>query len=135
MRLKSLADLPLAMRERVIPQFTPKELAALTGPKRSKYGNVKVTYDDKRFDSKLESKCYEWLLLRKQWGELTLVLRQVPFELPGGVKYRADFLAVLTTGGVEIIDAKGRDTQVSRNKRKQVKHIYGIDVRLWPVAA
>lgn len=101
---------------------------------RKKYRNVPVVVDGERFDSKLEWRCREWLMSRCHSGEVLWFTRQVPFRLEGGVVYRADFLAVLAAGGVEVIDAKGRDTPASANKRKQVKARYGIDVLLWPNA-
>jgi hypothetical protein len=101
-------------------------------PKRAKFGNVVVVVDGMRFPSKLEAKCYEYHKLRVKWGEVSWFIRQAPFHLTGGVIYRADFLAVLTQGGVEVTDSKGYDTQCSRNKRRQVKELYGVDVRLWP---
>lgn len=87
--------------------------------------------DGIHFASKLESRCYEAQKLRQQAGELRYFLRQVPFRLPGGVTYWADFFCLLTGGGEEVIDAKGVDTPTSRLKRKQVKEIYGVEVILW----
>lgn len=99
-------------------------------PKPAKYRNVKVTIDGIKFDSKLEGRCYEWLKLRQLAGDVRWFIRQVPFGLEGGVTYRADFLAV-TWHDVEVIDAKGRDTPESKNKRKQVLARYGVEVQLW----
>lgn len=121
-RLK-LSDLPAAMR------------AQIKGSgKSSKYRNRPVIADGRRFDSQLEYRCYQELLLRRMAGEVLWFTRQVPFELPGAprpVIYRADFLAVLVNGGVEVIDATGMLTQVKRNKLKQVRAIYGVEVKLW----
>jgi hypothetical protein len=101
-------------------------------PTPRKYRNVPVVVDGERFDSKLEWRCREWLRCRCQAGDILWFTRQVPFRLEGGVIYRADFLAALKSGGVEVIDAKGRDTRASANKRKQVLARYGITVMLWP---
>jgi len=72
-------------------------------------------------------------------------LRQVPFALPGGVVWRADFVVVLpwTTGSADVNplsanypvvlrveDCKGYDTQAGKNKIKQVEELYGIHVLL-----
>lgn len=133
MRVRSVADLPVSMRDQA------QRLLGLAGPKASpalkrerKYGNKRITVDDMTFDSKLEWRCFEWLSLRKTEGEVLWFVRQVPFELEGGVVYRADFLVVLAAGGVDVLDAKGKDTQASRNKRKQVRARYGVFVKLWP---
>lgn len=120
----------------------------------SKYRSQKCIVDGIRFDSKLESRCYRWLRLRQSSGEISFLLRQVPFFLEGGVVYRADFVAVLNyerplaeygllwdrvdmkttlriSPGVEVVDATGKLTQTKANKLKQVKARYGIDVVLW----
>lgn len=104
---------------------------AKPAPKPSKYRNRAEVIDGIRFDSKLEARCYEALKLRKLAGEVLWFTRQVPFRLEGGVHYRADFLAVLAAGGVEVIDAKGFETAASKNKRKQMLERYGIKVTLW----
>jgi hypothetical protein len=100
-------------------------------PKPRKYRNEPVVVDGIRFDSKLEARYYEQLKLRRAAGEVAWFIRQPRFDLPGGVVYRADFLAVLAAGGVEVVDTKGQDTRESITKRKQVKHLYGVDVIVW----
>lgn len=129
LRFKSIADIPAhLLRQRSAP------IEPVAQPKRRKYRNVPVEIDGQRFDSKLEGRCYEWLKLRRQAQDVRWFIRQVPFRLPGGVVYRADFLAV-TRDRVEVIDAKGKDTRESINKRKQVLELYGVDVMLWRDAA
>lgn len=98
--------------------------------KRAKYGNRAVVIDGKRFDSKLEGRCYQELNLLWKSGQILWFVRQVKFELPGGVVYRADFL-VVSKDGVEVIDATGFMTSVKANKLKQVKAAYGIEVAIW----
>ncbi len=109
--------------------------AAANLPKKpSKYRNVKVTIEGETYDSKLEYQQHEELRRLQRLGDIGLILRQVPFRLEGGVVYRADFLVELLRGGppfIEVWDAKGKDTQASINKRKQVLARYGIEVKLW----
>ena len=63
--------------------------------KRQKYGNRKVTIDGLKFDSQHEADFYFGVLVpRMKAGELKYVNRQVPFDLPGGIVYVADFVAV-----------------------------------------
>lgn len=100
--------------------------------KRAKYGNRKVTVDGKKFDSQHEADYY-FSVLWPRWmaGELVLLARQVPFDLPGGIRYIADFVTVDTEGRVEVIDAKSAITKKNRtyiNKRKQMKAIWKIDI-------
>lgn len=100
--------------------------------KRGKYGNRKVTVDGMKFDSQHEADYY-FSVLWPRWmaGELVLLARQVPFDLPGGIRYIADFVTVDTGGRVEVIDAKSAITKKNRtyiNKRKQMKAIWRIDI-------
>ena len=55
---------------------------------------------------------------------------QVPFYLPGPVKYLLDFMEFWADGTIKFIDVKGRDTQVSKIKRKMVEEIYDITIDL-----
>lgn len=95
-----------------------------------KYKNIPTIVDGIRYDSKLEAECGLELSLRKRIGEIEWFIRQVNFELEGGVKYRCDFLAVKREG-VEVIDATGVMTQVKKNKLKQMKARYGITVLIY----
>jgi hypothetical protein len=104
--------------------------SAAPAKKPAKYRNVpSMSADGKRFDSKLERDYYEQLVLRWKAGEILWFVRQVTFELEGGVKYRADFL-VVNLGGVDVVDTTGVMTPAKRDKLKQVKARYGIDVQL-----
>ena len=57
-------------------------------------------------------------------------LRQVPFDLPGGVKYRADFMIFWADGSVTVEDVKGYDTPQSRLKRRQGEVLYPVKIEL-----
>jgi hypothetical protein len=91
---------------------------------RHKYGAVRTELDGRRFDSRAEAHYYLTLKLRQTAGEVVQFLTQVPFVLPGGVRYVVDFLEFHADGSVHWIDVKGRDTQASKNKRKQVEALY-----------
>jgi hypothetical protein len=143
LRITSVDELPAAMRDQVREQLEPAKpipsamataaRKALMAETQSKYRNQRYQdVDGETYDSKLEWRCHQWLKARAIAGEILWMVRQVPFVLEGGVRYRCDFLAVLAAGGVEVIDAKGRDTQASKNKRKQVLARYGVEVHLWP---
>lgn len=134
MRVRSLDELPPGLRNQVSAAMTaghPQPVQATPAAKPSKYRNQRCIADGQPFDSKLEVRCYWWLKERAARGEVLWFVRQVPFILEGNVRYRADFLAVLAAGGVEVIDAKGKDTRESINKRKQVKARYGVEVVIW----
>jgi hypothetical protein len=100
--------------------------------KRGKYGNKRVEIDGKKFDSKHEAGAYIMLMQRVRAGELKCVLRQVAFDLPGGIKYIADFVTILPDMRIEaVIDAKSEATKKNRvyiNKKKQMQALYGIEI-------
>lgn len=97
---------------------------------RHKFGAVSCEIDGKKFPSRLERRYYEQLLLRQKAGEVVFFLRQVPFDLPGSVKYVCDFQVFLEDGTVEFIDTKGRDTALSIAKRKIVEDLYPIEIKI-----
>ena len=107
-------------------------VADMDAPKRAKYGNKRVEIDGKKFDSKHEAGAYMMLMQRVRAGELKCVLRQVAFDLPGGIKYIADFVTILPDMRIEaVIDAKSEATKKNRvyiNKKKQMQAIYGIKI-------
>lgn len=102
-------------------------------PKRAKYGNVRTEIDGMKFDSRHEAEIYQELTLRVRAGELRCVCRQVPFDLPGGIRYIADFVAIAPDMRIEgVYDAKSEATRKNRvyiNKKKQMKALWGIDIR------
>ena len=100
--------------------------------KANKYGNQRTEIDGKKFDSKHEAEVYGELMLRRCAGELQVVLRQVSFDLPGGIRYIADFCTVDHEGRFEVLDAKSEATRKNRtyiNKRKQMRSEWGIEIR------
>lgn len=102
-------------------------------PKRQKYGNRKVTADGMKFDSQHEADYYFGVLVpRVKAGELRCVCRQVPFDLPGGIRYIADFVTMRPDMSIEaVIDAKSVVTRKDRtyiNKKKQMLACWGIEI-------
>ena len=86
-----------------------------------------------KFDSQHEADLYFGILL-PSWkaGVLRLLARQVPFDLPGGIKYVADFVTVSVDGNIRVIDAKSEITRKNRtyiNKKKQMKAVWGIEIQ------
>lgn len=117
------------------PNAGPPSSPALPGseePKRAKYGNQKTESGGKRFDSKHEAKVYEELRLRCLAGEFVGLGCQVAFYLPGGIKYIADFVAVLPDQTLVVIDAKSEATKkdkVYRLKKKLMKECLRIEIQ------
>ena len=108
--------------------------------RKNKYGAIPTTVDGIRFHSKKEAEYYQKLKLMQNHGHFTYFLRQVPYPLPGKIKYYADFVTFrklsvssdLNTNEYEIrvYDVKGKDTRVSINKRKQVEEIYNLKIEI-----
>lgn len=100
--------------------------------RRSKYGNRKVEWDGKKFDSEHEAIIYRGLKLRCMMGGCKCILRQVPFDLPGGIVYKADFVVIGEDMKIQaVIDAKSEATKKDRvyiNKKKQIRELYGIEI-------
>lgn len=108
--------------------------------KANKYSAKAIVEDGVRFDSTLERDRYLYWKNLWQIGAICWFTRQVPFYLPGGIIWRADFLVVhkmWTDKGylkdkepVTVEDCKGVMTRVSTNKIKQVEAIYGFKVHI-----
>ena len=114
------------MDERVVPHLHLK--------KKSKYGNKWVTVDGIKFQSQKEANRYCELKLLKQSGEVINFIRQVPFDLPGRVKYFLDFMvwwrALPMCGQPKITyeDVKGYATDVYKTKKKIIEATYPIKI-------
>lgn len=97
---------------------------------RHKFGAKPCKSDGIRFPSRLERAYYDRLKLLQQSGEVLFFLRQPCFDLPGGVKYYADFAVYNSDGSVEFVDTKGVDTAIGIAKRKMVEEIYQIEIKI-----
>lgn len=99
--------------------------------RRSKYGNVQVTFDGKRFDSKKEGMRYVLLKDMVRHGEIEELELQPRFDIfINQIKictYVADFRYRLD--GERIVeDVKGMRTQVYKLKKKMVEAFYGFEI-------
>ena len=81
-----------------------------------------------KFQSKREAAYYDKLCFAQQSGSLLFFLRQVPFHLPGGVKYTCDFLEFWADGTVRVVDVKGRRTKEFIRAKKQVEALYPVEI-------
>lgn len=64
----------------------------------------------------------------QEQGIVSYFLRQVPFDLPGGVRYLVDFMLAYQNGSIVYVDCKGYDTPLSIAKRKIVEDIYPVKI-------
>lgn len=95
----------------------------------SKYKSVITVVDGIKFRSIKEANYYcELKVLRDRTKEVSHFLMQVPFRLPGGVKYLLDFLVFYTNGKVEYVDAKGCRTPMYIMKKKMVESLFPIKI-------
>lgn len=95
---------------------------------KNKYNAIKVEHDNIKFASKAEGKRYLELKLLRREGWIRYFLMQVPFNLPGNVKYKCDFFIVWKDGSITVEDVKGVKTPVYILKKKQVEEIYNIKI-------
>lgn len=95
-----------------------------------KFRAIPTELDGIKFASKAEARYYATLKLRQAAGEVVFFLRQVPFHLPGGVKYVADFLEFHADGSCHVVDVKGMETAAFKAKRKQVEALYPVRIEV-----
>ncbi len=95
---------------------------------RHKFNAVRTEVDGITFASKKEAKRYKELVLLRENGDILFFLRQVPFHLPGNVKYLCDYLIFWANGDVTFEDVKGMKTAMYILKKKQVEALYPIKI-------
>jgi hypothetical protein len=137
--LKEAKKLIRSGNARVSPQSKSdyQKLCETGEPKESKapkYGNRKTVVDGITFDSQWESEVYMILKDMKRCGEIADFERQVPYVLQDGYEagrrkilpiiHKVDFKVVLNNGGVELIEAKGFETETYKIKRKMFESRY-----------
>jgi hypothetical protein len=96
---------------------------------RHKYGAKRCERDGIKFPSKLERGCYDVLMSQKDKGLVLFVIRQIPFDLPGGAVHKIDY-CVFTKENVIFIEAKGRDLAMGKMKRLQVEELYNVTIHV-----
>lgn len=96
-----------------------------------KFNAIRTECDGIKFPSKREARCYQALKLKQQAGEILFFLRQVPFHLPGGVRYVVDFQTFDSDGSVHFLDSKGMKTESYKAKKRMVEALYPIEVEEW----
>jgi len=97
---------------------------------RHKFGAVRCERDGLKFPSKLERSYYDKLNTLVKSGEVLFFLRQVAFDLAGGVRYFCDFQVFWADGTVDFIDTKGKFTDISKLKVKQVEDLYPVEIKI-----
>lgn len=103
--------------------YTLAEYQQMKTPGENKYHAVKTAVDGITFDSKAESRRYDELKLLLDHGLLKGFARQPSFVLPGGIRYRPDFIVCDADGVIYVEDVKGVRTQA-----------FALKQRLWAVS-
>lgn len=93
-----------------------------------KYRAVRTERDGLKFASKKEARYYDQLKLRQRSGDVVMFLRQVRFDLPGGVFYYCDFQVFEASGDVRFVDVKGVETETFKVKRRLVESLYPVEI-------
>jgi len=103
-------------------------------PKKNKYGAVATELDGHRFPSKLEANRYAFLKQAQAAGLIhSLELQpKYPMVINGTKCGNAvmDFKYTTKDGREIVEDAKGKDNQLSKLKRKITAALYGIEVQI-----
>ena len=115
--------------------ITAEDFKKLTKCKatRSKFGAVRCRRGDAKFPSKLERAYYDHLMDLKKQGQISYFLRQVPFHLPGNVRYIVDFVVFYPREYegekyIEFVDVKGKATATYKMKKKMVEDLYPVKI-------
>lgn len=123
------------MPQALSPSDYQKLIGKASGKARSKYGAKKTSIGSITFDSGLEAKHYSALFIMQQRGEISdLELQPIyPIIINGShvCKVILDFRYRDKDGRIHVVDAKGKDTAISRLKRKLVEAAYpGMKVEI-----
>lgn len=97
---------------------------------RHKFSAVRTEVDGLKFPSKKEARYYAELKIRVAAGEVLFFLMQVPFHLPGGVKYVLDFMEFWADGSVHCVETKGVETEAFKLKKRLVEATYPVKIEV-----
>lgn len=103
-------------------------------PKKNKYGAIPTELDGHKFPSKLEANRYAFLKQAEAAGLISNLELQpkYPMTINGQKCGNAimDFRYTTRKGREVVEDAKGKDNQLSKLKRKITAALYGIEVEI-----
>lgn len=126
MRIENLSSLPPELQAKISAQIN-----SASGEKKSKYRSKKVWVDGICFDSQKEADKYLELKVAARCRQIDGFLYHGNVILAEGfdkehraLTYETDFVVLKPDGTYEIIDTKGYETQVFKNKMKVCKAKY-----------
>lgn len=97
---------------------------------KHKFRAMRTERDGIKFPSKKEANYYDMLKILQKGGIVLFFLRQVPFHLPGNIKYTVDFQVFYTNGDIRFIDVKGYKTKDFIRNKKQVEALYPVIIKV-----
>jgi hypothetical protein len=105
----------------------PPELQDIKKP--PKYHNRKTPYNGEMYDSQKEAN-RAWELDQLKKSKQCYFFRQLPFQLPGGIEYRCDFLVLYPDGRYEIEDVKGGEATKTKEYKLKKKLMESINLKI-----
>jgi len=127
-----LGRLSRAEERKAWTEFVERGVATLPEPKRNKYGNTKLEFNGRFFDSLHEANEAAKLQILERAGKIRELRYQVKFILVPkngklrAITYIADFTYIDLEGKLHVLDAKGFKTAVYRLKKTLAAHMLGI---------
>lgn len=96
---------------------------------KHKFNAIRSECDGIKFASRKERNRYLELKILHKAEEILFFLRQVPFHLPGNVKYICDFMVFWQDGNITIEDVKGFKTETYKAKKKMLEALYPVSIQ------
>lgn len=106
----------------------PQKKRPESAKRRSKYNAKPTMLNGKRYASKHEAERAAQIRLLWQGHQIAAFAEQVEFLLPGGIRYRADFILLHRDGTFTVEDAKGVRTKDYIMKKKLMKEM-GFEIK------
>lgn len=69
-------------------------------------------------------------MLARRSGDLLFFMREIPFRLPGGVRYYVDFVEFWKDGSVVFTEVKGMETDTWKIKKRLVESLFPIKIQV-----
>jgi hypothetical protein len=126
-RINDLSELQISDD---IRRMNPELDAPVKRPR--KYHNVRTQANGMTFDSGREAVRMSELMLLEEHQQIFGLRFQVPFELPGGVRYVADAVYIEFVDGkltAVVEDCKGARTKEYKIKKKLFREKFGAEIR------
>lgn len=98
----------------------------------NKHRNIRTTLDGMSFQSRLEAKLLPEYKLRQKANDIAWFIRQPRFDLPGGIIYKADYLAVFKESVVDIEIFVNKITPKTLSKIEIIQQNYPVKLKIKP---